>query len=154
MPAVAVPSDELQGFAKFLKDARLNFFEFALLVGFWLLMGVAASYVSVETVLGACWPAVMAHTCTRTHHIGVPRAAPLHSQKVVDNGRVLCALRARTGFPPIALFISGVSTIAEYIPVVSAVGGLLLLAYGLFKFRADFSKLLLLMVRKLTRSKR
>ena len=57
------------------------------------------------------------------------------------------------GIGPIAVVVDGISTVSEYMPVALAALGLLAMAFGLFKFRASVAKSLLLVVRKITRSK-
>ena len=55
--------------------------------------------------------------------------------------------------PPVAATLDYMSMGASYLPLVSAVCGLLALLYGLFVYRAFVGKAMLTLLRKLTRSK-
>ena len=41
------------GFGKFLKDSKLNFFEFLLLTGFWVAAIFVSSFVGLDTIMSA-----------------------------------------------------------------------------------------------------
>jgi hypothetical protein len=61
--------------------------------------------------------------------------------------------RLATGIGPIAVVVDGLSAASEYMPAALAALGLLAMAFAIFKYRASVAKSLLVVVRKITRSK-
>ena len=79
-----------------------------------------------------------------------PTPDPLASRP--SSRRHACVLTA--GFPPIALMISIMSMLGDSMPLILSVLGLLAMLFALFKYREKVGKMLIFVVRKVTRSKR
>ena len=154
------------GVGKFMADAKLNFFELAILLAFWLGAAILSEYLSLDVILGTRAHKERRRGARRRRvrtrpvfpHVSRPSPRPCNKAAANDPNPAPNAHPHPhphfAGYPPVASTLSVVGKGAAWLPAAFSVLGLGGMGYMLVKHRVYVTKAVVLILRKIFRVRR